>query len=88
MDLKNRPDQGLSALRIGLRAKGGRETVKKSKAGTAPCINADHDWTEVKGRIEMQESPYWQHDFQAFLGAKKLWEWENEYWLRKIGYLE
>ncbi len=85
-----RIDQTRDCQRCGSvsRTKGGRETVKKSKTGAAPCINADHDWTEVKGRIEMQESPYWQHDFQAFLGAKKLWEWENEYWLRKIGYLE
>ena len=29
----------------------------------------------------------WQSDFEGFLGAKRLWEWENEFWLRKIGYL-
>ena len=49
--------------------------------------NCLHNWSEPQGQIELQEFPEWQHDFQAFLGAKKLWEWENETILKEIGYL-
>jgi len=41
----------------------------------------------MQGHIELKEFPYWHDDFQAFLGAKKLWEWEHDYWLKKIGYV-
>ena len=27
-----------------------------------------------------------EKDIDAFLASKKLWEWENEYWLKRIGY--
>lgn len=68
------------------RVKGGREKIKidwNSKLmKTCP-----HEWSELKGDIELQEFPYWQNDFRAFLAAKRLWEWENEFWLKKIGYL-
>ncbi|MBS3903452.1 MAG: hypothetical protein KGZ30_03730 [Anaplasmataceae bacterium] len=68
------------------RTKGGREKVRKDwKNGLKPC--QEHSWGPVRGEIELKESPFWQGDFQAFLGAKKLWEWENEYWLKKVGYL-
>jgi hypothetical protein len=66
------------------RVKGGREKVRPPRGGVA-C--ADHDWLEVEGIVEVQEFPQWKSDFEAFLGAKKLWEWENEWWLKKIGYL-
>lgn len=67
------------------RMKGGREKIRMPNG----IINDNHvhQWSEVYGDIEIQEFPYWQEDFEAFLGAKKLWEWENEYWLKKIGYL-
>lgn len=71
-----------SAIR---RSKGGREKIRRN--GGFICAPGDHSWEEVKGIVELQEFPYWQGDFEAFLGAKKLWEWENEYWLKKIGYL-
>jgi hypothetical protein len=70
------------------RLKGGREKIRLPKNGNG--MNNDnhiHQWSELYGDIEIQEFPYWQNDFEAFLGAKKLWEWENEYWLKKIGYL-
>lgn len=68
------------------RTKGGREKIRNSWGnGLRPC--AAHQWSEVRGEVELQESPYWQSDFDAFLGAKKLWEWENEHWLKKVGYL-
>ena len=48
------------------------------------CI---HQWSEVEGIIQLKEFPYWQDDYQAFLGAKKLWEWEHSPLLKKIGYM-
>lgn len=86
-----RIDQTQKCLRCGatLRTKGGREKVRidwKNGGGTA-ARNCEHDWGPLTGEIELKEFPYWQNDFEAFLGAKKLWEWENEVWLKKAGYL-
>ncbi len=66
-----------------MRTKGGREKVKRGRS--KPC--EVHVWSETKGIVELQEFPYWKNDFQGFLGAKRLWEWENEEWLKKVGYL-
>jgi hypothetical protein len=66
------------------RTKGGREKIRTNWGATS-CKN--HEWGALLGDVEIQEFPFWQNDFEAFLGAKKLWEWENEYWLKKIGYL-
>ena len=92
-DLKNlqnrwilRIDQNRKCLKCGatLREKGGRKKIKNNGYKSKEC---EHEWGEVKGIIELKEFPYWQEDFKAFLGAKKLWEWENESWLKKAGYL-
>ncbi len=81
------------------RQKGGREKISfwRSRSlngnNNGPSYsreqmqNCQHEWSEIQGDIEFQEFPYWQNDFEAFLGAKKLWEWENEFWLKKIGYI-
>ena len=66
------------------RDKGGREKVKRN--GSVPCFNGDHDWNEPKGIVELKELHNWRDDFKAFLGAKALWEWEHDEWLKKIGY--
>jgi hypothetical protein len=68
------------------RIKGGNDKIKLNwqNRSSKTCV---HEWTPLKGEIELQEFPYWQKDFEAFLGAKKLWEWENEEWLGKVGYL-
>jgi len=70
------------------RTKGGRVKIK------APYPNngvnhklCDHEWSEVRGVIEFREFPYWQDDYQAFLSAKGLWEWDNITKLKKVGYL-
>ena len=68
------------------RTKGGREKIKTNWSN-GNSKNCEHEWSEVKGDLEIKEFPYWQSDFDAFLGAKKLWEWENEFWLKKVGYL-
>ncbi len=67
------------------RVKGGNEKIKLNwQNGGRNCA---HEWGELRGDIELKEFPYWQNDFEAFLGAKRLWEWENEEWLKKVGYL-
>jgi hypothetical protein len=68
------------------RVKGGNEKIKLNwRNGFArTCV---HEWSALRGDIELQEFPYWQSDFEAFLGAKRLWEWENEDWLKRVGYL-
>jgi hypothetical protein len=68
------------------RIKGGQDKIKLNWRNPI-ARNCEHDWSPLRGDIELQEFPYWQNDFQAFLGAKKLWEWENEDWLKKVGYL-
>lgn len=83
-----RIDQVQDCVKCGAkrRVKGGREKIiidwKISRQKTC-----EHEWADLRGDIELKEFPYWQNDFQAFLGAKKLWEWENESWLTKVGYL-
>ena len=72
-----------------LREKGGRDKIRKPyplPPGWLGCPDDQHDWGQLKGIVELKEFPYWHTDFEAFLGAKKLWEWENDYWLKKIGY--
>jgi hypothetical protein len=83
-----RIDQNRPCIHCGavLRSKGGKHQVK-TKFGNPFMQACTHEWGPPQGRIELKEFPAWQNDFRAFLGAKKLWEWENEDWLRKIGYL-
>lgn len=87
-----RIDQIRTCLKCGAthRQKGGREKIKLpwiNGGYSEKSKNCEHQWSELKGDIELKEFPYWQEDFKAFLGAKRLWEWENDYWLRQIGYL-
>lgn len=64
------------------RIKGGREKIRNA---TRRCD--EHLWSDLTGDIELKEFPFWQEDFKGFLGAKRLWEWENDYWLKRVGYL-
>ncbi len=68
------------------RVKGGNEKIKIDWKDPAQRRCA-HEWGELFGDIELQEFRNWQNDFLAFLGAKRLWEWENESWLSQVGYL-
>lgn len=80
-----------------LREKGGRSKVRNGKNGNGSaswrnngklvCKNSDHEWGATVGDIELKEFPYYFKDIKAFLAAKTLWEWENDYWLRQVGYL-
>lgn len=86
-----RIDQMQNCLNCGAsrRTKGGREKIRGnySNGNGKNHRNCPHEWSETEGAIELKEFPYWQDDYQAFLGAKKLWEWEHDYWLKQIGYL-
>ncbi len=68
------------------RIKGGNEKIKIDPR-SSQMKTCEHDWGDLQGDIELKEFPYWQQDFEAFLGGKKLWEWENDFWLKKVGYL-
>ncbi|MDP3880600.1 MAG: hypothetical protein Q8Q32_00240 [bacterium] len=94
-----RIDQNQSCKRCGAnrRVKGGREKIKrawKQRNGfgghydvVSHCKDHEHDWGPLLGEIELKELPLdWQKDFNAFLGAKALWEWEHSSWLERIGY--
>ena len=85
-----RIDQAQTCGRCGatLRTKGGRKKIKSDWRSPLPaCPESEHEWREAKGIVELKEFPRWESDFGGFLGAKTLWEWENEEILKKIGYL-
>lgn len=85
-----RIDQNKICLKCGanLRSKGGRDKIRAPKIKNGVNYEkCEHRWSELRGEIELKEFPYWQEDYKAFLSAKKLWEWENDYWLKKEGYL-
>lgn len=63
------------------RNKGGREKIW---GGLGDC---QHHWGPVRADLEFQELKDFERDFEAFLAAKTLWEWDNEEILREIGYL-
>ncbi|MEX2411039.1 MAG: hypothetical protein WD607_06635 [Candidatus Paceibacterota bacterium] len=69
-----------------LRSKGGRDKVKIDWSNPFQR-SCKHIWGETVGEIELEEFSEWKDDFEAFLGAKKLWEWENKRWLEKLNYL-
>lgn len=76
-------DQKCQECNATRRMKGGREKIKKN--GKKACSAYSHSWGEPKGIIELKEiGTDWQADFQGFLGAKKLWEWEHHNWLKEI----
>jgi len=61
-----------------LRDKGGREKIRNEKG------KCEHQWGPMKGEYEIKEITTFNEDIKAFLACKDLWEWENEYWLKKI----
>lgn len=82
-----RIDQKQTCLICGAtrRTKGERTTVKINNQNNF-SKNCDHQWSEICGEWELKLLNNFEKDFEAFLAAKKLWEWENEFWLKQIGY--
>ncbi|MBI3627484.1 MAG: hypothetical protein HY220_01915 [Candidatus Sungbacteria bacterium] len=71
-----------------LREKGGRSKIRNGRRNAVkPCPEAEHEFNGPEGDIELKEFPYYYRDAKAFLAAKTLWEWENDYWLKQVGYL-
>ena len=70
-----------------LRSKGGKDQIKVQYGNPFMRACSHSEWGPLEGRIELKEFPEWHDDFAAFLGAKKLWEWEQVDWLKKAGYL-
>lgn len=68
-----------------LRPKGGQVKIRR-RPGSVPCYISQHVWGPLKGVVELKEIPSSDDDFGAFLAAKRLWEWENQELLQKIGY--
>lgn len=73
-----------------LREKGGRRKIKLavSRGNKAECPPEEHEWGNMEGEVALREFPYMYGDIKAFIAAKTLWEWENGYWLRQVGYLK
>lgn len=75
-----------------LREKGGRSKIRTpyspGSAKKMACPDGQHEWGEREGDVELKEFPFVYKDMKAFVAAKILWEWENDYWLGKIGYLQ
>lgn len=69
--------------RAKLRNKGGRKKVKIDWKNSFMRA-CKHVWGDVEGDVELKEFPLWKEDFEAFIGAKRLWEWENKKWLDQI----
>lgn len=86
-----RVDQHRVCRRCGstLREKGGRDKVRNgTRKGNSVCPDGDHEWGERQGVVELREFPSVYRDTRAFMAAKILWEWENDYWLKQGGYLK
>lgn len=78
-----------------LREKGGRSKVRSAswrttnRSGSARrtlCPDEQHEWGVLEGDVELKEFLDVHKDMKAFVAAKILWEWEHDYWLKKIGY--
>ena len=52
----------------------------------ARCGDEQDGGGALEGDVELKEFPNVYKDMKAFVAAKILWEWENDYWLQKIGY--
>ena len=77
-----RVDQAKACLKCPakLRIKGGGIKIRGEKR------KCEHEWGPLTGEVELRELTDFNSDIKAFLAAKTLWEWENEYWLRQVRY--
>ena len=75
-----RIDQAKECVKCGakMREKGGNIKVR---GGLPDC---KHSWGALSGEIELKELDSFESDLKAFLACKNLWEWEYDYWIKKI----
>ena len=75
-----RIDQAKTCQKCGakLREKGGNVKIR---GGVNDC---QHSWGPVLGDIEVKELDSFENDIKAFLACRNLWEWENDFWIKKI----
>lgn len=69
-----------------LREKGGRKKIREQKKKSSCAADDMHEWGEREGDVEIKEFPYIYNDIKAFVAAKVLWEWEQSFWLKRVGY--
>lgn len=70
------------------RTKGGRVRINNGRSRGMPvCVDSEHDWGPPRAELTLREFPFLYKDTRAFLAAKILWEWEHDYWLKRIGYV-
>ncbi|MFQ6049860.1 MAG: hypothetical protein ACE5J0_02350 [Candidatus Paceibacterales bacterium] len=60
------------------RVKGGEPEIKEGSMGCS------HQWAPKRGIIEFKEVDSHQSYIEAFLTAKKLWEFSNRHWLSQV----
>ncbi|OHB17144.1 MAG: hypothetical protein A2913_02155 [Parcubacteria group bacterium RIFCSPLOWO2_01_FULL_40_65] len=75
-----RIDQAKECTKCGakMREKGGNIKVR---GGTVSC---QHSFGETVGEIELKELDNFESDIKAFLACRNLWEWEHDFWIKKI----
>ena len=63
-----------------------RKGGPKSRAGDnwQRARSCTHAWGDVTGEVELKELHNLEHDTQAFLASKTLWEWEHDEWLSQL----
>lgn len=80
-----RLDQARSCIKgcgAKMRDKGGNVKIRGFRGKVDD--KCQHVWGEMLGEVELRELPEQEKDIRAFLAAKTLWEWENDYWLKQI----
>jgi len=80
-----RLDQSSRCLTCGstMRQKGGGESIQLARFGSL-AKTCNHVWGETMGNLEFKELYGAEKDIKAFLAAKTLWEWENDWWLKLL----
>jgi len=75
----------LNACGANRRTKGGNVKVKNGNGKDYyKSKECNHMWGPQSGEVELLELNNLDHDVEAFLAAKKLWEWEHHEWIEQL----
>ena len=93
-----RIDQNRICLKCGsiLRSKGGRDKIRIPKISAQGGFvsggqngvdyeKCEHNWSELKAKLSLKNSLL-AGRLQSVFRRKKLWEWENKYWLKQANF--